>query len=673
MSLPNNSIIDEIKASGRLPSPTGVALTILELTRDPNVNIEEMAKVLHGDPSLSGQIIKYANSAASGNRNPVASINDALVRLGMSMVRQLCLGFSVLSNTQTGNCANFDYDGFWARSLAMASSCQTLARTMSGVNPDEGFTCGLLSEIGGLALASVYPEAYSNVLEAWQNGTREDLIRLEEEKLLIDRNQVTAALFEDWRLPEDYSKAVLNKDNTDWNSLTKPPHGTENCSFMANLLFVGNLAAEICMEQDKERHWRVLEFTNFARMFGLGEEELVTVYDEILAEWNRMGKVLDVVTGQVPSMSRMLRSARASRGDSNDLLPEGIIDDRHEPVEIEIEPAEVEGFDVASDEVQGIRILVATDCPLHQKILTKKLTAEGHEVTVAEDGSKALELAVATNPQLVISDWMMPGLDGLDLCRTLRLSPQLSHIHFIIMTSHDSNDELVEAFEAGINYYLVKPLNHSILAALLLGAAREIATREEVQRQQAELRRTNSEINITNRMLKTMALEDQLTRLPNRRAGLDGLDKAWAKSTRNKEPLLVMILDIDLFKKVNDNYGHDAGDEVLRATAAAMKDAIRDSDEICRFGGEEFLVVCPGADVDVAAMVGNRIREAVEKNHLDTPQFTGNVTISIGAAVRRKSTSDSLSLVKQADEALYAAKDAGRNKVCIYDPEHAAV
>jgi two-component system cell cycle response regulator len=673
LSLPNNSIIDEIKASGRLPSPTGVALTILELTRDPNVNIEEMAKVLHGDPSLSGQIIKYANSAAAGNRNPVASINDALVRLGMSMVRQLCLGFSVLSNTQTGKCENFDYDGFWARSLAMASSCQTLARTMGGVNTDEGFTCGLLCEVGGLALASVYPEAYYNVLEAWQNGTRADLLRLEKEKLLIDRNQVTAALFEDWRLPEFYSKAVLNKDKTDWDSMSKPPQGSESCSELANLLFIGRLAAEICMESDKERHWRVLEFTNFARMFSLGDEDLANVYDEILTEWSRMGKVLDVVTGQVPSMSKMLRSARASRGDDNDFLPEGVIDSRHESVETEIVPAEIEGFDLGGDTVRGIRILVATDCPLHQKILTKKLTAAGHEVTVAKDGSKALEIAVATSPQLVISDWMMPGMDGLELCRTLRLSPHLSHIHFIIMTIHDSNEELVEAFEAGINYYLVKPLNHSILAALLRGAAREIATNEEVQRQQVELRRTNAEINITNRMLKTMALEDQLTKLPNRRAGLDGLDKAWAKSTRSEEPLLVMILDIDFFKKVNDNYGHDAGDAVLRATAVAMKDAIRDSDEICRFGGEEFLVVCPGADVDVAAMVGNRIRKAVENNHLDTPEFTGNVTISIGAAVRRQSTPDTLSLVKQADEALYAAKDAGRNKVCIFDPERAAV
>ncbi len=671
VNLPNISIIDEIKTSGRLPSPTGVALTILELTRDPNANIDEMAKVLHGDPSLSGQIIKYANSAAAGNRASVASINDALVRLGMSMVRQLCLGFSVLSNTQTGNCEKFDYEGFWGRSLAMASSCQTLARTMGGVNPDEGFTCGLLCEIGGLALASVYPEVYAKVLAEWDEGSREDLIRLENEMLMIDRNQVTAALFEDWGLPDFYPQAVFNKDKTDWESLSKPPVATEACFQLANILFVGNLAAEICMEQNNERHWRVLEFLNFARMFKLDDDELTAVYDEIMAEWTRMGKVLDVVTGQMPSMSKLLRSARASRdSECSSDLPEGVIDDRHEPVNQGIQPAKETLLDLEEVSHQGLRILVATDCPLHKKILSKKLTAEGHEVTVADDGARALEIAVAESPQLVISDWVMPNLDGLELCRTLRLSPQLSHIHFIIMTSHDSNDELVEAFEAGINYYLVKPLNHNILSALLLGAAREVATREEVERQQVELRRTNAEINITNRMLQTMALEDQLTQLPNRRAGLAGLDKAWAKSSRSGEALLVMIMDIDFFKKVNDTYGHDAGDIVLQSTAKAMKNAIRDSDEICRFGGEEFMVVCPGADVSVATMVGNRIREAVEHNVLDTPEFKGHVTISIGVAVRGKEVEDAQSLIKEADEALYAAKDAGRNKVCIYAPDH---
>ena len=666
MSPSNNSILDEIKASGRLPSPTGVALTILELTRDPNTRIDEMAEVLQGDPSLSGQIIKYANSAASGNRKPVASINDALVRLGMRMVRQLCLGFSILSNFEKGQIGGFDYGVFWARSLSMASSCQTLAKTMGTVNPDEGFTCGLLAEIGGLALASVYPEKYTEVMKKWNNGTRGLLLELEEEVLSINRNQVTACLFESWGLPEFYPKAVLHKDETEWTDLNEAKNITEDWDKLAHLLFASNIASEICMASGPDRHWRVLDLMNFAKVFNLEDDEMVAIYDEILEEWKRMGKVLDVLTGQVPSMANMLRTARSKTGDA------GVFDDSNATSAIDgLETATPADLYFDENATIGLRILVATDCQINQKILVKKLTANGHTVTCASDGRQALAMAVDTEAQLIISDWEMPEMDGLELCRTLRSSPQLSHIHFIIMTSNEGNEQLVEAFDAGINYYLSKPLNHQILTALLRGAAREVANREEVQRQKNELRRTNAEVSISNRALKTMAMEDQLTGLPNRRAGLEALDKAWSKSKRDGDSLLVMIMDIDHFKAVNDTYGHEAGDDVLRHTADAMKAAVRDYDEICRFGGEEFLVVCPGAGIEVAAQVGNRIRQAVEKNHVETDEFSGGVTISIGAAVLEDSVESPKDLVKLADEALYAAKEAGRNKVCIYTKQPA--
>ncbi len=178
-----------------------------------------------------------------------------------------------------------------------------------------------------------------------------------------------------------------------------------------------------------------------------------------------------------------------------------------------------------------------------------------------------------------------------------------------------------------------------------------------------------TEMGILNRQLHTMALEDQLTQLPNRRSGLVHLDKEWSRTSRNHEPLLVMIMDIDHFKAVNDNFGHDAGDVVLRKTAATMKNCMRDSDVVCRFGGEEFLVICSGADLEVAKTVGNRLRKSVEENVIDTPEFKGNVTISIGVAVRGKDHETPQELIKEADEALYAAKEAGRNKVCIATPE----
>jgi len=165
--------------------------------------------------------------------------------------------------------------------------------------------------------------------------------------------------------------------------------------------------------------------------------------------------------------------------------------------------------------------------------------------------------------------------------------------------------------------------------------------------------------------VQRLALEDQLTQLPNRRAGLARLEEVWAESSRGDKAMLVMIMDIDKFKNVNDTYGHDAGDVVLRSTAAVMRNTMREYDVVCRFGGEEFLVICPGADIEVAKSLGDRIRTAVENNHIATPAFDGNITISIGVSVRGEEHEQPQAMIKEADEALYAAKEAGRNMVCI--------
>ena len=127
-----------------------------------------------------------------------------------------------------------------------------------------------------------------------------------------------------------------------------------------------------------------------------------------------------------------------------------------------------------------------------------------------------------------------------------------------------------------------------------------------------------------------------------------------------------MLLDIDHFKNVNDTYGHDCGDIVLRETARVLKEATRESDAICRFGGEEFLIICPDADLNMAMKIGDRVRRTVENNHIRRDGFDGGVTVSVGVALRNGDQESPKDLIKEADQALYAAKDNGRNKVCIY-------
>ena len=204
--------------------------------------------------------------------------------------------------------------------------------------------------------------------------------------------------------------------------------------------------------------------------------------------------------------------------------------------------------------------------------------------------------------------------------------------------------------------------------ARLRAAERVIRLQERAEHDRDQIRRIAADLSVANRKLKHMALFDALTGLPNRRYAMERLAKEWQRAERQELPLLCMILDIDHFKKVNDTYGHDIGDVVLRETARVMKDCLRASDEVCRFGGEEFLAICPDADIAVAHELGDRLREAVARNHIDVPGYQGSITVSVGVASYSSELASTAELLKLADEALYAAKEAGRNKVCIVNP-----
>ncbi len=704
MSLTDNSILAELKASGNLPSPTGIALTILEMARDPLVSTDELATVLQGDPALTGQVLKYANSADSGSRVHVIALRDALMRLGLAQVRQLCLSFSILANARSGPCAAFDYERYWTRSLAMAVSCQSISRLVRSLNPDEGFTCGLLSHIGRLAMASVYPDDYAEILARWNHGSPADLAALEKSVTGLTHIDAAAAILEDWRLPEHVVAAARYQEDGSWITGAKVAPATDRGRQLARVLHASSLAADICVETGPRRHLMVLDFLKAGLSLGFEEMPWISMYDEILVEWARMGSVLDIVTSHVPSLETLVIKARAQGGVIDDRpRSRGVVVDtpaprtaapianrRSEPPVTASEAAMTEEGArattptaapavaprpmvtetvtevVPAETDQGLDILICTDSAIEMKVLTHKLEQLGHRITGAKDGRQALEMALKTAPQLILSDWMLPRLDGLELCRMLRSSPQTQGIYFIINTTNDTGDELVQGFEAGINDYIVKPMDHRILAARLRGASQVIRLREQSLRDREEMRHQLSHINKLNRKLESLAREDQLTGLPNRRAGLEFLDETWSRATRSGESMLVMLMDIDHFKRVNDTWGHEAGDIVLQRTATAMRGAVREYDKVSRYGGEEFLVVCPGADVQYAYDIGNRIREAVEKNTIDSPVFKGNITISIGVSMRNAEHQCTRDMLRDADEALYAAKDNGRNVVCIH-------
>lgn len=670
---------DELKATGQLPSPTGVALAILRLTQNERTTIAEITKVLQSDPALSGRVLKYANSAAMGAVQPIAAVSQAVMRLGLDTVRQLALGFSVVSNCRRNLCKRFDYQKFWSHSLATAIAAQSLAHFTKSAAPQEAFTCGLLCEIGRLALASVYHREYDDVL-ALSEASEEKLLELERQTFATDHNELTVAMLRDWGLPETYVNAVHYYGQ--WHN---PGMSADNSPAyaLATLLHVAAHFSAVCVAEDDQRDPLMLTLLTCGEQIRIKPEDLILLADRVVNEWQEWGKLLDVTTRPLPSFADLAQRARQWQSGKNSEkadAPPCCNKDAH-PVKPDksVEPAEPAepaatisttsvGAGVPASPMDGLRLLIVDDDPVTLRLLTKQLTALGHTVYTAADGRAALRLILETSPQLILTDWQMPEIDGIALCKSLRQTKAGQQMYIIMLTANEDEDHLVLALSSGADDYMVKPVRPKTLEARIRAAQRVIRLQEEIQRDKEEIQQYTAELAIMNRKLEQAALTDALTNLPNRRYATDRLKQEWAVSIRSQRPLSCMMIDIDHFKQVNDTYGHDVGDAVLQETAAALKESLRLNDVVCRLGGEEFLVICPDTDVRGAVVCAERLRRLVETNLIKTLGFNRNVTISIGVASRGEEMPHLDAMLRAADQALYAAKQSGRNRVCAIAP-----
>ena len=318
-----------------------------------------------------------------------------------------------------------------------------------------------------------------------------------------------------------------------------------------------------------------------------------------------------------------------------------------------------------------IKVLVVDDDPSMLSLLQRHLTEDGCGVSSANNGADALRLLVSQAPRIVITDWMMPGMDGLDLCRAIRSSPHVGFTYILVLTAHTDKGRLVEAFEAGADDFLSKPFQREELRARLNAGIRISRMQEELIQNNQALHEANAEQAVLNRKLEQMATTDLLTGLANRRRAMAQLAEYWSMTGRSHQPLACISLDIDHFKHVNDTHGHEAGDAVLRETARVLARFTRVGASPCRIGGEEFLILCPNGTGRAAAAGAERLRRAVESNRIRCKGIDLSVTVSAGVAQRDETINTPGALLKQADEAMYAAKRAGRNRVCLAGDEDA--
>ncbi len=310
---------------------------------------------------------------------------------------------------------------------------------------------------------------------------------------------------------------------------------------------------------------------------------------------------------------------------------------------------------------ERLSILVVDDDDDMRASIRDGVLALGHECTVAGDGAEALLLNEGRRHDVILSDWRMPRMDGIELCRRTRgLDVDGRYTYFILLSAFGDKRHYIEGMEAGADDYYTKPFDLNELRARLMSAARVVSLYRKLGDQNRALRRESQNSFREARI-------DPLTGIANRLRMSEDLDVFRSRAERYGHRFAAALCDIDWFKNYNDRYGHLDGDQILKQVAQSIREELRESDTLYRYGGEEFLVLLPEQSLPEATMVLDRVRSSVEGLGIRAAAPDSVVTISVGVALFRDETANAEETVddwlRRADSALYRAKEAGRNRV----------
>lgn len=621
---------ERLRLAGRLPTPKGVALAIMEVCRREDATTDDVARVAQTDPALASRLLFMANSAARRGTRPVASIPEAVMRVGLTAVRQAAMAFSLVDQYQTGPCRAFDYGRFWSHSLLMGVAMQELAALTRTAAGDELFACGLLARIGRLALATLHPDAYADILGSGAAGA--NLVAQEKAILGVDHNELTASILADCGIPKALAEPVSHHEAPEESGFMEGSRPYQ----LVRLFYDAKRLADMGVAAEMDRGGIVSELILLGGRLGLADGELGGLVDRTIVQWREWSALLHVPATKLPSFAEMVDA----------------------PVRNAEEPPVP---------APCLRILLVEDEPVARLQMQAVLQGiSGREVHTAADGRDGLARALEVMPQVVVTDWLMPGMDGIEFCRALRATEWGRSMYVIMLTGVENEEDIVRAFEAGVDDYVTKPVNLRAMSARMRAASHYVQLLEAWERDRAQLKQLAAELAVSNRKLEHSALTDLLTGLPNRRAGMDTLARAWSAANRSGQGLAVMMVDIDRFKQVNDTHGHAVGDRVLAEIGQLIRASARRDDHVSRMGGEEFLVICQNADLKSAVQAAERLRQRIRGTAITAGELELQATVSIGVACKESSMTDGDSLVAAADRALYAAKRGGRDRTCLH-------
>ena len=607
---------DEIEIADRLPSPPGLCLALVNLAHERRDARRTIVDCLRADPASTGRLVRKGNASREPGATAVSTAREAAELLDAEAIRNVALSFSLPSKRPEEICQGFDLRMHWLRSLACGAAAEALARRFETDDPEEAFTLGLLARVGMLAMATVHPVEFAAILREAGGEAPGALEAAEQRVLQIDHWRAGADLMTAWGFPASFCEPLLGCSNAA-RSPTPAETGRQGSHALLSLalqmsgeIVAGSSSAAELRSAREEADLRFRELADLCGLRSTGETEREPP----------LGAV------EIAEISRSLPTLPAS--------------------------------------ASATRILVVDDDPGARHLLGLHLRRAGYEVIAAPDGRAGLRAAISESPHMVITDWLMPGLSGLELCQALRETEIGRHMYLIVLTSREEEDSVVAGLEAGANDYLTKPFNPRILLARVQSGERMIALQRQVEVDKLIDRKRVAQMAQITRKLRAVTLEDALTGLRNRRFAMEALQNAWNASDRSGRKVSVVMIDIDHFKRVNDGHGHQAGDAVLRATADVLRASCRRSDTVCRLGGEEFLVITTNGAQNEALGCAERLRAAVEANPIRCGTFDGHVTISLGVAERTDAMQSIDDLLAAADRAVYEAKARGRNRAC---------
>ena len=430
-----------------LPSPRGAALELFRLVRDPNASIGDIARVAQADPALTARLIHAANSAAMRARSATGSIREAVQRLGFAATGQIALGLSLVGDHRRGHCRPFDYASFWTGSLLRGLAARALTERLGGADPQEALVCGLLAEIGRLALATAQPIAYGELLA--QHGQRGSLLRAaEQERFGIEHGALGALLLGRWTLPGHAVASV--------GAYFEPPLHVDGPNRplrrAAWVLILAEEIARACTAPVGQRAaWSHLALDSAARL-----DCDAAMLDAVAADLDR----------EAPSWAKLLEL----------------------PLPTLVAPGFAEydapgGASAPADALQAatLRILLVDDDESDLLLAEHALTRAGHQVRLARDGQEALDSIASAMPQLVITDIDMPRMDGLSFCRTLRDFKLGAQVQIIAVTGRNTHEDLVACIDAGANDFVEKSADPLELLTRVRAAARAVRCVEALQ------------------------------------------------------------------------------------------------------------------------------------------------------------------------------------------------